>query len=179
MNRFTHPGGAVLLLSLLLAVPGASAPVQQSAPPGKATFRVANYAELGKTIRSFTGKVVVVDFWSTTCVPCIKGFPHLVEMHHKYSKKGFVAVSVSLDPPSNPKKLKRVEEFLEKQKATFTNLVLDAPAEEYQKKLRFDGPPCIYLFDRTNRIVGKWPVTAEEAVDYGAIEKRVIELLKE
>jgi len=179
MNRFTHLSGAGLLLSLLLAVPGASAPDEPlAAPAGKATFRVAKYPELGKTIRSFTGKVVLVDFWSTTCPPCRKGFPHLVEMHHKYGKDGLVAVSVSLDPPADAKQLKRVEEFLEKQKATFTNLVLDAPAEEYQKKLRFDGPPCIYLFDRTNRIVGKWPVNVEEAVDYGAIEKRVIELLK-
>jgi thiol-disulfide isomerase/thioredoxin len=177
MYPFHRIAAAGLLLALLLAVRGASAPDQPPAPD-KVAVRVVNYAELGKTIRSLTGKVIVVDFWATNCVPCIQKFPHLVQMHNKYAKDGLAAVSVSLDPPSNANRRKRVDEFLTRQKATFTNLVLDAPPAEYQKKLRFDGPPCIYVFDRTNRIVGKYPINIEDGVDYAAVEKQVLDLLK-
>src|SRR5207244_1913945 len=150
MNSLKRSAALGALLVCLLAAQAIPSPDQAPAPSEKVTVRVVNYPDLGKVVRSLTGKVVVVDFWATTCPPCVAKFPHLVEMHRTHAAKGLAAISVSLDPPSNAKKQKRVQEFLTQQKATFTNLVLDAPPEEYTQKLRFDGPPCIYLFDRSN-----------------------------
>ena len=65
----------------------------------KVTLKTVNYAELGKTVKDLKGKVVIVDFWSNTCVPCKRNFPHLVEMQAKQAKDGLVAISVSLDDP--------------------------------------------------------------------------------
>ncbi len=45
-------------------------------------------------------------------------------MHNKYAKDGFAAISVSLDDPKDDKARQRVIDFLTKQKATFTNLIL-------------------------------------------------------
>lgn len=55
--------GAVLLalLAPLGAAPPASAPADD-----KVTFRSVSYKELGETLRSLKGKVVVVDFWAFT-----------------------------------------------------------------------------------------------------------------
>ena len=55
--------GAILLslLAPLSAAPPASAPADD-----KVTFRSVNYTELGDTLRSLKGKVVVVDFWAFT-----------------------------------------------------------------------------------------------------------------
>jgi thiol-disulfide isomerase/thioredoxin len=36
------------------------------------------------TADSVRGKVVVLDFWSTWCTPCIKEFPHLQQLYDKY-----------------------------------------------------------------------------------------------
>ena len=38
------------------------------------------------------GKVVLIDFWTYTCINCIRTFPHLKEWHAKYADKGLVIV---------------------------------------------------------------------------------------
>jgi thiol-disulfide isomerase/thioredoxin len=43
------------------------------------------------------GKVVLVDFWSTSCVPCRKELPNLRELQAAHSRKGFEIVSINLD----------------------------------------------------------------------------------
>ena len=40
------------------------------------------------------GKVVLIDFWTYTCINCIRTFPHLKEWHAKYADKGLVVVGV-------------------------------------------------------------------------------------
>jgi cytochrome c biogenesis protein CcdA/thiol-disulfide isomerase/thioredoxin len=40
------------------------------------------------------GKVVLVDFWTYTCINCIRTFPHLVDWYSKYQDQGFVIVGV-------------------------------------------------------------------------------------
>ncbi len=40
------------------------------------------------------GKVVLVDFWTYTCINCIRTFEHLKEWHSKYADKGLVIVGV-------------------------------------------------------------------------------------
>jgi peroxiredoxin len=48
------------------------------------------------------GKVVLVNFWATSCVTCVKEMPQLVATHRKYAARGFdtLAVAMSYDPPA-------------------------------------------------------------------------------
>lgn len=46
------------------------------------------------TLAGLRGKVVVVDFWATWCVPCIECIPHLNDLQRKYSDKNFQLVSL-------------------------------------------------------------------------------------
>jgi peroxiredoxin len=48
------------------------------------------------------GKVVLVNFWATSCPGCIKEMPGLVETYNQYKDRGFVivAVAMSYDPPN-------------------------------------------------------------------------------
>src|SRR5262245_43132161 len=57
----------------------------------------ANYFTLDAAVKENKGKVVLVDFWATWCGPCRERFPHLVHMHQKYSGRGLVCITVSLD----------------------------------------------------------------------------------
>ena len=45
-------------------------------------------------IAELVGKVVLVDFWTYTCVNCIRTFPHLKTWHAKYADDGLVIVGV-------------------------------------------------------------------------------------
>ena len=46
------------------------------------------------TLESLRGKVVLIDFWTYTCVNCIRTMPFLREWHKKYAEEGLVIVGV-------------------------------------------------------------------------------------
>lgn len=48
------------------------------------------------------GKVVMVNFWATSCATCIKEMPEMADTYRKYKDQGleFVAVAMQYDPPN-------------------------------------------------------------------------------
>lgn len=54
------------------------------------------------SMQDLRGKVVMVNFWATSCATCIKEMPQMVETYNKYKGKGldFIAVAMSYDPPN-------------------------------------------------------------------------------
>ena len=46
------------------------------------------------TLASLKGKVVLVDFWTYTCINCLRTLPHLVSWYDKYHDKGLVIIGV-------------------------------------------------------------------------------------
>jgi thiol-disulfide isomerase/thioredoxin len=106
---------------------------------------------------------------------CKEEFPHLVEMQKKYAKDGVVAISVNLDDPNEDGVKDKVKKYLVSEKATFTNLILDEKPDVWQKKLKIEGPPAIFVFDRDGKIAKKFD-SGEKYED--EIEKVIVDLLK-
>jgi peroxiredoxin len=54
------------------------------------------------SMQSLRGKVVMINFWATSCTTCVKEMPEMVQTYNKYKDKGldFVAVAMSYDPPN-------------------------------------------------------------------------------
>ncbi|HUG91687.1 MAG TPA: TlpA disulfide reductase family protein, partial [Planctomycetaceae bacterium] len=102
-------------------------------PPAekKITLEVVDRKGYDKVLadKDHRGQVVVVDFWATWCVPCLKNFKHTVEWQEKYGKHGLAVVSVSMDEPDDETR-ERTLEFLTRHKATFTNLLSRYGGEE-------------------------------------------------
>jgi thiol-disulfide isomerase/thioredoxin len=55
------------------------------------------------------GKVVLVHFWTYTCINCIHTIPHLNDWYQKYSKKGLVIVGVQAPEFSDEKNINNVK----------------------------------------------------------------------
>ena len=48
----------------------------------------------GTKLSDLKGKVVLVDFWTYSCINCIRTLPYLVDWNRKYSDKGLVIVGI-------------------------------------------------------------------------------------
>ena len=61
-------------------------------------------ASYSKLVSSQKGKVVLVNFWATYCVPCRAEMPALVKLQQKYGPKGLVLMTISADEPEDEAK---------------------------------------------------------------------------
>ena len=61
------------------------------------------------TLESLRGNVVLIDFWTYTCINCIRTFPFLKAWHEKYADKGLVILGIHSPEFEFEKKLENVE----------------------------------------------------------------------
>jgi thiol-disulfide isomerase/thioredoxin len=52
----------------------------------------------------FRGKVLVLDFYATWCVPCRDSIPHLVELQKKHEAEGLQVIGLNVGGPDDPPK---------------------------------------------------------------------------
>jgi peroxiredoxin len=96
--KFAKPA---LIAVAILALVGALAYALMDKPGAPAvTFTTLE----GKPIAldELRGRVVLVNFWATSCPGCIKEMPGMVETYNRYKDRGFeiIAVAMSYDPPN-------------------------------------------------------------------------------
>lgn len=105
-------------------------------------------------------------------------------MQKAHEKDGLVILGVTLDNPKTSEKdfRDRTIAYLAKQKVPFRNVWLNATPTEWQTKFRLPVYPGMFVFNRENKFVLKWPVLndkgEEEEPDYDKVMKVVRELLR-
>jgi thiol-disulfide isomerase/thioredoxin len=127
-----------------------------------------NEASFQKTVAAHKGKIVLVDFWATWCVPCRAEMPQLVKLGEKLRARGVDFITVSADEP-------------DKEIAAYKVLMENAVAAPfYMKKVADDDKfynsvdtkwsgemPAMFIYDRSGKRVrsflGETPVKDIEA----------------
>ena len=113
-------------------------------------------AHVGKHI----GKVVVVDIWSTSCLPCMTEFPHLVELQKAHGEK-LVCISFNVDYVGIKTKpatyyRERVEKFLTKQQAGLINILSTTEADKVFQALELSSIPAVYVFGTDGKLAKRF-----------------------
>lgn len=134
-----------VIVSVLLALSVLS---QESPVEGMQAGEINLSDAKGKSISlaSLKGKVVLVDFWASWCIPCRKKVPSLKKIYSKYKTKGFEIYGISLD--------NYAEEWTTAVKEDRTSWlqVLDANGET-ATAWNVNYIPSTFLLDKTGKII--------------------------
>ncbi len=71
-------------------------------------FAAEDLAGQPVSLADYRGKVLLIDFWATWCVPCMKEMPHVVAAHERFHSQGFEVLGISLDRTGHREKLDAV-----------------------------------------------------------------------
>jgi peroxiredoxin len=122
------------------------------------------------TSQTLRGKVVLLNFWASSCATCVAEMPQIVATHRQFKGRGFdtLAVAMSYDPPA------LVANFAERHDLPF-GVVIDNTGAIARSFGDVQLTPTTVLIDKRGAIVQRW--VGEP--DFPALQALVAQLLAE
>jgi cytochrome c biogenesis protein CcdA/thiol-disulfide isomerase/thioredoxin len=167
MMKGANTGGALLKVS----DNGASLPVEGLLPPLEGAVQWLNSPPL--TAEGLKGKVVLVDFWTYSCINCLRSLPYVKAWADKYRDQGLVVIGVHAPEFAFERDVKNVTKAMK-------DLGIDYPVavdNDYKIWRAFDNQywPAHYFADAKGQI--RYHHFGEG--DYAESERVIQQLLRE
>jgi len=101
-----------------------------------------------QALTQWKGKVVVVNFWATWCVPCREEMPQFVNLQRELGNRGLQFVGIAIDQPD------KIDAFAAELNLNYPALVGGYGAIELSKALgnRLGALPFTVIVDRAGRV---------------------------
>jgi len=120
------------------------------------------------SLSDFKGKVILLDFWATWCVPCKQEIPGFIELQKKFGERGLQIVGLSVDDP-----LSTAKEYAAAMKMNYPILLAEGKEDILKAYDPIPSIPVSVVIDRRGRIVARHLGIA--AMD--VFEKEIVPLL--
>ena len=153
----------VAAAALAIGLGAAAALLQRAAAP---EVRFATLSGEPLTTSSLRGKVLLVNFWATSCASCVQEMPNLAAAYRKLAPRGYemVAVAMSYDHPN------RVAEFAHRRALPF-KVVLDGDGSIARDFGGVRATPTSFLIDRKGRVLKRYLGEPDWAQFYTLVEQ--------
>jgi peroxiredoxin len=167
--KLTRP----VLLALVFAIGAAAAWAAWRLVAAREPAPAVSYTLLDgskASTEAMRGKVLLVNFWATSCTTCVAEMPQIVATHDKFKARGYetVAVAMSYDPPAY------VARFAETRKLPF-GVAIDNTGAIAKSFGDVQMTPTTFLIDKQGRIAKRYL----GAPDFAALHALIGELLAE
>ncbi len=171
-------GAAMLAVAgaLLFAGCGRGVAPTTAKPADQILLTTIDSRGLAEAVQRHRGKVVLVEFWATWCVPCVELFPHTVALQRRLADRGLAVIAVSMD---DAEQRGAVLHFLRGRRAAFDNFISSygVGSEGFDAFAISDGAlPHLKLYDRDGRVHATF-ASGGRALAPEKIESAVEELL--
>lgn len=162
-----------LRLALLLVLVAAALPAQarelRPMPPRPAPpLALADLAGRTHDLAEYRGRVVLLNFWATWCIPCRTEMPSLERLHRQLDGKPFAILAVDMAEPRG-----EVEAFLREVPVSFPVLLDARGAAARQWRLQY--APVTYIIDAEGRI--RYSQLGGMEWDDPQVVRQIVELL--
>lgn len=168
----------VLAATSLRAQQDVHAPLQpvasrQAAP----AFQLPDASGKSLSLRDFRGKVVLVNFWATTCGGCVLELPTFVALQQEFAQKPYTALGISVDIyygdlPSADAAWKLVTPFVAKHDMHYPIVMSDQATIDRFHITQF---PDTYLIDKQGRLAATYVGIVSKSDLEGNIRKLLAE----
>tara|TARA_B100000795_G_C22805739_1_gene444772 strand:- start:1467 stop:2615 length:1149 start_codon:yes stop_codon:yes gene_type:complete len=123
-------------------------------PPGVGerapNFVLPNEKGETKSLKSFEGKYILLDFWATWCRPCIQEIPHLKKAQSYFKEREFEIISICIDKNTDVQKA-IWKETIKKHEADWTQLYEET--ESTLRKYKIKNFPTLILISPEGEII--------------------------
>ncbi len=99
-------------------------------------------------LSSYRGKVVVLSFWASWCMPCLLELPTFGKLYEQYQDRGLEILAVNVEQDSAAEFTKQ---FWAQHKIGFTNFT--DPKENAAIAFQLETLPATFVIDRQQRVV--------------------------
>ena len=97
------------------------------------------------------GKIVVLDFWATWCVPCVDEMPKMKELYAEYKDKGVEFIGISLDNP--PDGLAKLKAFVAKNDIPWLQYYQgEGTRSAFSSGWGINSIPCVFVVDAAGNL---------------------------
>lgn len=157
----------VAIVALLIAVLAGQSILSQKTDAPDVTVPTLDGTSVA--LKGLRGKVVLVNFWATTCTTCVSEMPRLTETYKTFAPRGYemIAIAMEYDRPD------WVNNFTQKNALPFT-VALDSKGDAARAFGDVRLTPTTFLIDKQGRIVQKFL----GAPDFAKLDAAIDELLK-
>ncbi len=102
-------------------------------------------------LSQWRGKVLVVNFWATWCIPCREEIPGFIRLHREFADQGVQFVGIAIDQSA------KVNVFARELGVNYPVLIGDDRALELQRQLGNEGGalPFTVVLDSSGRLVAR------------------------
>jgi thiol-disulfide isomerase/thioredoxin len=120
-------------------------------PPMPAGLSVTDGSSMNLPLTHFRGQVLLINFWATWCVPCVKEMKFLDRLQGDLKGQPLTVMAVSEDRVGP---IQMAKAFMEREKLTFLRPFGD-PGNAAAQLLNVEGIPTSFIVDKKGRLVQK------------------------
>lgn len=113
-------------------------------------------------------KLTFIDYWSTSCAPCIKGMPEIVKLYNELKDKNVNFITITDE--RTPERMEQARSILKKNNAAWANFF--DMNKDFQKKVNATSYPLHFIIDENGKIIARISGNLEEA------KNKMLEYLK-
>ena len=108
-------------------------------------------------VNAYKGKVVLIDFWGSWCVPCRISHPALKELYEQYKSKGFEIIGISNEIANSNRDKKKQDiawrKAVKEDGLSWPQILYDPAIKDIVKEYDINGYPTKFLVDQNGKFV--------------------------